>query len=98
MKAAAREYRVGTDGERLRLVSNRQRGRVVAEFRADGGVPAPLAAVLAEQMAAAPEMLGLLLHTAEFFRRRPKSARKAGDLPDRIMALLRDLEADGWVK
>jgi hypothetical protein len=91
-----REFRVGTDGERLHLVESRRPLRIVAEFRADGGVPAPLAAVLAERMAAAPEMLGLLISTAEFFKRRPKSAHKAGALPERIMDLLRDLHADGW--
>jgi hypothetical protein len=95
---AKREYRVGTDGERLHLLRTREPSRIVAEFRADGGVPAPLAAVLAERMAAAPEMLELLIFTAEFFKRRPKSARKAGVLPERIMDLLRDLQADGWVK
>lgn len=83
-------------GQRLLLVDVTRPQRIVADFTGSE-LPAPLTAMLATRCARVPEMTGLLIHTAEFFRDHGKARRKAGVLPERIMALLRELEMDGWV-
>lgn len=89
--------RVAEGGNRLQLVRNSAPFPLVAEF-GGGSTPAPLVAVLARQCAASPEMAHLLVDVAAFFATHPKSRKRAGTLPKRIMRLLEELELDGWVK
>jgi hypothetical protein len=89
-------YEARLIGQRLLLVDVNRPQRIVADFTGSE-LPAPLTAALATRCARVPEMVALLVEAAEFFRDHGKARRKAGVLPDRIMALLRELEMDGWV-
>lgn len=79
----------------LLLVDQGPPARTIADFGVSD-LPAPLTAAVAQRCARVPEMTGLLIDAARFFRDHGKARRKAGDLPGAIMAVLRDLELDGW--
>jgi hypothetical protein len=96
MNALTHRYQARLIGQRLLLVDVTRPQRIIADFTGSE-LPPPLTAAIAERCARVPQMTGLLIETAAFFGSRPKTRRKAGGLPDRIMALLRDLELDGWV-
>ena len=96
MSGDPHRYEARLVGQRLLLVDVTRPQRIVADFTGSE-LPAPLTAVLASRCARVPEMTGLLIHAAEFFRDHKKARRKAGALPERIMDLLRELEMDGYV-
>ena len=96
MRRDPHRYEARLIGQRLLLVDINRPQRVVADFTGSE-LPAPLTAALATRCARVPEMTALLIEVAAFFRDHGKARRKAGVLPDRIMALLRELEMDGWV-
>ncbi len=96
MRDTTHRYEARLIGQRLLLVDVTRPQRMVADFTGSE-LPAPMTAMLANRCARTPEMIALLIDVAQHFQDRPKAARKADTLPRRVLALLRELEMDGWV-